>query len=352
MSTRVETESINSVKAPEKASEESPLFSQQKGKELADIFDQEKHVLMQKTQSEEIKGTSFLAKVAQMMPWNWRQTDSKTLNVMNSQEIKGEGITPTGRSASMQTDHQITGSLTREKPTVIDPIPALEHPDALEDKQMQAILDSPEPLAPKPLRSKKTPSPIQPPGPMATKEEIEAYILSIKDLMGQVLYLLRGQIDLEADKAELCQAALIQLQEKRKVLDQLLDRLQEDLKHEQDVGNYFGYAQTAASLLAGFCTILSFVPKFGQLVAAPLGIVAAISNAIATAGKTYYGAQAQQHNIEITEINHQQDRYRQSMRNRYDDVSEALKISSQMRELLIEISKFNHKISTMLVQRV
>lgn len=352
MATRVEMESIKGIKGVG-ASEEAQLSHQQKGKELADIFDQEKHISMQKAQAEEAKSSSsFWSKMAQAMPWNSRHAEIKVLNIAGSStEMKGESISGTAkRPAIVQSDHQVAGSLTQDKQTVIEPIPALERPEPLQNKHMQAALDSPEPLIPLSIRFANQIKPIQQPGPEATKEEIEAYIVSIKDLMGKVFYLLQEQIDLEKDKGEISQEAMMKFHQIKKALDKVLDKLQEDLKHEQEMGNYFGYTQTAASMLASACAILSFIPKFGQLVAAPLGVVAAISSAIATAGKTYYGAQEQEHRREIDDLNYHQERQRRQMQGCFDDVSDALNISTQMYDTLIKIGLSNHKIKKILSQ--
>jgi hypothetical protein len=96
--------------------------------------------------------------------------------------------------------------------------------------------------------------------------------------------------------------------------------------------------------------VLSFIPKLGQLVAAPIGMIASITNAIASAGKTYFDARAQEHQREIDHLNYQQERHRSHMQSCFDDVSDALNISTQMYEALVKISLSNHKIKRILSQ--
>jgi hypothetical protein len=269
---------------------------------------------------EETKTVSFWSKIAQLLPR--KATEIQPNPVTASTEISSAG-----------------------KIEAIDRTPVLDSPDPLINKLLQKHLESKEPLPMLPSQEKRVEASSIP--GLETKEEILAFISSIKDLMEKVFHLMKEQLKLENEQGEVSQEALEKFQKIKKELEKILDKLADDLKKEQDVSKYIGYVQGALGVATAACTLIGIVSAFipgGQITALPIATaIGGVAAALATGTKAFFDARGFQHQAETDAMQFSQMRNKNMMKDCLDQISNAVDISSQIQELLIKMIKANDR---------
>lgn len=222
----------------------------------------------------------------------------------------------------------------------ISPIPTLEEPEPLKNKELQLLLDSSEPL---PL-IKTTAEAVDPLSqePVLNKEEILHAIVVVKDLMKLASTLMRRQLELDQQQAELSKEYIEEFEKQKKALDKKLDALAEQIRLEEDASRYLGYVQGVASAAAVVCTLVALIPGVNAVAVPIAGGIASVSSAIATAGKVYFDSKSTRHKQAVQQHQYKEEDYKKHTDMFMGAASKASEQTKQTHELLIKMNKHSH----------
>lgn len=239
-----------------------------------------------------------------------------------------------------------TQAETVKKAEPISPIPVLEAPEKMPSELQTATLP--------PVISKKTSRQT-----FSPNEVMEAVSLMSQHTVDEVMAIvLKGQLELEKENAEVAENTLTKYQNIKKLKQKVLEEVRDAIAKDEKILSYCKSAQNVALVASVVCSIVAGAVSFGILTAPVFGLIAstgpiaaAFLTGVSSGGKAYSQRRLNEDKATHDTYSHQEtmtDNRLEEARERLMGVAEADQV---FKERLVQLLKRSAKMRQIILQQ-